>query len=138
MSIAPNAQLIALICSAFFFLSADPPKIITHPKDRSVSTGADITFTVETTGDELQFQWQKDGADIGTSESRFSFSQTDHSSTLQIRCLAKSDEGHYKCVVKNPVEQRGKPSSEAELKVCKYVATSLWKISSNIIILYPP
>ena len=109
----------------FFFLSADPPKVIRHPKDQSVSTGADVTFTVEGAGDELQFQWQKDGADIDTSESRFSFSQTDHSSILQIQCVEKSDEGHYKCLVKNPVEQSGKPSSEAELKVCKYVATSL-------------
>ena len=102
------------------FLPVDAPKIIRLPENQSVTTGADITFTVEATGDELHFKWQKDSQNIDSSNSRFSFNQTDGTSTLKIHCVKKSDEGHYKCLVKNPVEQQGKVSSEAELRVCTF------------------
>ena len=104
-----------------YFLTAGPPKITLHPKSQSVSTGADITFTVEAIGNNLQFQWQKDGADIDRNDSRFSSSLTDSTSILQIQRVEESDKGHYRCVVKNPVEQRGIPSQEAKLTVGKFV-----------------
>ena len=113
--------LIYFLSYLFLFLTVDAPKITRNPKNQSVTTGADVTFTVEATGDELHFQWQKDSQDIDSSDSRFSFHQTDDgTSTLKIQCVKKSDKGHYKCLVKNPVEQRGKSSSEAELRVCAF------------------
>ena len=103
-----------------FSLIVDPPHITRNPEDQSIATGADITFTAEATGDELHFQWQKDSQDIDSSDSRLSFNQTDGTSTLKIQCAKKSDKGHYKCLVKNPVNHGGNSSSEAELRICKF------------------
>ena len=98
------------------FLTVDPPWIVQNPETKSVATGTDVTFTVEATGDDLHYQWQKDGNDIDSSESRFSSIQTESTSTLRIECVKKSDKGHYNCLVKNLV---GMTSSAAELTVCK-------------------
>ena len=104
-----------------FFLTVDPPKITQHPKHQTVSPEKDLTFHVEATGNNLQFQWQKDCVDINSDDPRFSSSQTGSTSTLQIQRVRKSDKGHYRCLVKNPVEQSGVPSEEAELTVGEFV-----------------
>ena len=101
--------------------SDDPLKIARHPESQSVATGTDTTFRVEATGDNLQFQWQKDERNIVDYNSRFKVSKTEDTSTLCIHCVQKSDKGHYRCLIKNPVEKNGKPSIEADLSVCKYV-----------------
>ena len=103
------------------FHSVDPPNIAKNPKSQSVATGADATFRVEATGDELQFQWQKDGIDIERNEPRFQCKSAGTVSTLYIKDTSKTDKGHYRCLVKNPVEKRGLPSNEASLLVCKFV-----------------
>ena len=109
--------------------SVYPPKIIRHPENQSVATGADTMFTVETTGDELQFQWQKDGIDIAGSEPRLQCNSAGNASTLYIKDTNKSDKGHYRCLIRNPVEKRRLPSTEANLSVCKSVI--LWSLLSQ-------
>ena len=107
-----------LKCLAPFLFSVN---ITRHPQDQSVTTGANINFHIEATGyDILQFQWQKDGKDIDIGEPRFSSEKTEGASTLHIQCVKQSDEGRYRCLVKNPVEQSGKSSYEAKLAVCKF------------------
>ena len=106
--------------SSFFCCTVDPPDISKHPNDQSVATGADITFKIVASGDSLEFQWQKNGVDIATNESRLCSSKP-NTSTLQILCVKKSDQGHYRCLVKNPVEQSGKSSYDAKLTICKFV-----------------
>ena len=99
-----------------------------------MATGADITFKIVASGDDLQFQWQKDGDDIGTDESRPCSSKPNHS-TLQISCVKKSDQGHYRCLVKNPVELSGTSSYEAKLAVCKFALkcyNALWKTHPTV------
>ena len=81
--------------------------------------GISTSFTVEATGDNLQFQWQKDGQDIDRNVSRLQCSNTANTSTLHINVVEKSDEGHYKCHVKNLVEKSGKASHVAKLNICK-------------------
>ena len=104
------------------FSSSCTVNITQHPEDQSVTTGAHINFHVEATGyDVLQFQWQKDGKDIDINEPRFSSEETNGASTLQIQCVKKRDKGYYRCIVKNAFEESGKPSSDAELRVCKSV-----------------
>ena len=76
-------------------------------------------------GDELQFLWQKDDKDIDKNESQLQCSQTDNTSTLHIQHVKKSDQGHYKCLVKNPVEKSEKTSHEAELTVCEFACCLL-------------
>ena len=102
-----------------FFHSVYPPEITQDPKNQSVTTGTDTTFTVEVTGDDIEFQWQKDERNIIDNESRFKVSKTKDSSMLVIHRVQKSDKGHYRCLIKNPVEKNGKPSNEADLSVCK-------------------
>ena len=102
-----------------FFHAVDPPKITQHPESLSVATGTSIALTVEATGDNLQFQWQKGGEEIEQNTSRLQCSQTDKTSTLHIRHVVKSSQGHYKCLVKNPVEKSGMASNTAKLTVCE-------------------
>ena len=106
-------------CCICFFL-VDPPEIIQHPESQSVATGADATFSVKATGDEIEFQWQKDERDINK-ESRFSFSGAQGTSMLCIQHVRKSDKGRYRCLIKNSIEKSGKPSHEADLSVGKLV-----------------
>ena len=90
-------------------------------------------FRVETTGDDLQFQWQKDDIDIDSSEPRFQCNSAGTVSTLHIKDTNKSDKGHYRCLITNPVEKKGMLSAEANLLVCKSV-TLLWVFSSMLYI----
>ena len=106
--------------SNFFSLPVDAPKITQHPETQSVATGADTVFSVEAVGDDLQFQWQKDGIDIENNGSRLRCNRTRNTSTLHIQYTKKDDMGHYRCIVKNPVKKSEKPSNEAHLSVCKF------------------
>ena len=78
-------------------------------------------FRVEATGDDLHFQWQKDGIDIDNSDPRLHCNSVGNASTLHIKDTKKSDTGHYRCLVKNPVEKRGVLSAEANISVCKFI-----------------
>ena len=112
--------LVSFILLHFFYLSVDSPEITQGPESQSVTTGDDTTFTVEATGDKMEFQWQKNERNIDN-ESRFNFSRCADTSTLCIQHTEKSDKGHYRCLIKNPVEKKGKPSKTADLSVCKLV-----------------
>ena len=96
-------------------------EVIQNPESQSVATGADATFRVESTGDDLKFQWQKDGMDIDSSEPRFQCNSAGTVSTLYIKDTNKSDKGYYRCLIRNPVEKRRLPSTAASLSVCKSV-----------------
>ena len=102
-----------------FFLSiftVDPPKVTEHPKSQSVPTGGETTLKVEATGDDLKFQWQKNGSDLKNG-SNYSGTGTN---TLSIRHVKKSHAGCYRCLVKNEVKKNGIFSKEAQLSVCKF------------------
>ena len=101
------------------FHSVDPPKITRDPESQSVATATHTTLRVEATGDELQFQWQKDDIDIDSSEPRTQCNSTGGASTFHIQHTEKSDKGRYRCLVKSPIEKNGKASQEANLSVCK-------------------
>ena len=79
--------------------SADPPKITQHPMGQSVTTGADVAFTVEATGDDLNFQWQKNRSHPADGD-RSCGTRTNR---LRIIEVEKSDKGRYRCLVKNSV-----------------------------------
>ena len=95
-------------------MSVDPPKVTQHPKSQSVFTGAQATFKVEATGDDLTFQWQKDGSDVHN-DSNYSGTDT---STLMIQHVKKSDGGCYSCLVSNEAKKEGEVSDKAQLTVC--------------------
>ena len=112
------------------FHSVDPPNITGHPESQSVATGTNTSFRVEATGDDLQFQWQINGVNIDNSEPRFHCNNTGNASTLHIQHIEKSDKGHYRCLVKSPVEKKGKSSKKADLSVCKLV---LWLYEKKLV-----
>ena len=88
-----------------------------HPKSQVVPTGEETTLKVEATGDDLKFQWQKNGRDVHN-DSNYSGTDTN---TLTIQHVNKSHTGCYRCLVKNDVEKDGIISGEAELSVCKFM-----------------
>ena len=108
-------MLILLLLHLFLFLTVDPPKITQHPENRSVVKGVDIDFNIKATGDNLNFQWQKDGSDLSDGEKYHGV----HADTLHIVKVEDSDKGCYRCLVKNDVER--KFSDEALLTDSKLV-----------------
>ena len=75
--------------------------------------GNEAIFKVKATGENLQFQWQKDRSDLHD-DSRYCDTDTD---TLKIVEVNKSDKGRYRCLVKNAVGN--KCSDEVLLTVGK-------------------
>ena len=97
--------------------TVDPPKVTEHPKNQSVPTGEEATLTVEASGNNLKFQWQKNGRDVHN-DSNYSGTDTN---TLGIQQAKKSHAGCYRCLVKNEVKKDGEISEEAKLTVCESV-----------------
>ena len=116
------------------FHSVDPPNITKTPESHSVATETSTNFRVEATGDDLQFQWQKNGVSIDSSEHRFQCNSAGNASTLHIQHTEKSDNGHYRCLVKSPIEKSGMPSNEADLSVCKFAILLHEKWVSNMLL----
>ena len=106
--------LCKLISNCHFILIVDPPKIPQHPESKSVATGASTTLTFEASGDDLHYQWQKDGKDLHEGH-KYHGTKT---YTLHIKDVKKSDKGTYQCLMKNAV---GELSEEADLAVSKLV-----------------
>ena len=97
-------------------LSADPPKITEHPNDQSVAIGTSVAFQVKATGDDLNFQWQKNQSDLDDGD-RCCGTRTGR---LRIVEVEMSDKGRYRCLVKNSVGEEF--SHEAFLIVSKSCA----------------
>ena len=62
-----------------------------------MATGTKVEFRVKATGDDLQFQWQKDYTDLSDG-GRYCNTEKD---TLCIVDVEKGDKGRYRCCVKN-------------------------------------
>ena len=97
----------------YLTLPADPPRIIQQPKDQSIATGADVSFHIEATGDDLHFHWQKNHSDLDDGD-RYCGT---HTNRLHILEVEMSDKGRYRCLVKSLVGE--KLSDEAFLTVSK-------------------
>ena len=90
--------------------AVDPAVITVQPVSLTlVVPGQSATFSVTATGDNLMYQWQKDGVDISTGA---------NSASYMIAAVAESDEGEYRCVVSNTANSV--TSTAADLSVCKY------------------
>lgn len=81
------------------------PEITLHPIDTTVIEGTEIAFTVSAKGDNLKFQWMKDGKDL----------QGKTSSVLRLNNIQKSDAGKYSCKISN--DCGSVTSNEATLNV---------------------
>ena len=91
--------------------AVDPAVITGQPVSLTlVVPGQSSTFIVTATGDNLMYQWQKDGSDIASGVT---------SATYTIAAVTESDEGAYRCVVTNAANSD--TSTAASLTVCKCV-----------------
>lgn len=68
------------------------PKITTQPQSKTAPTGGSVTLNVVATGDNMQYQWKKNGTAISGA------------TTIQytIASAQKSDEGKYSVTITNP------------------------------------
>ena len=80
-----------------------------------------IEFSIEASGDNLQFQWQKDGSDLNSDDDKYLGVNTD---TLHIVATEGSDEGDYRCLVVNDVGKLF--SDKALLSFGKLLATAIY------------
>ena len=92
-----------------------PPTIVQHPQSQSIPAGTEATLKVKAVGDDLTFQWQKNGSDLHNDST---YSGTD-TKTLKIKHVKKSEEGDYRCRVKNKVDKDEELSKEAHFTVCE-------------------
>ena len=67
-----HMQLWVTVTSDSFFV-LDVQKITRHPENQSAVTGTAIAITVQATGDDLQFLWQKGGRDIDKNDNTGTF-----------------------------------------------------------------
>ena len=99
----------------YFFLTVNSPKITQHPNDQSVATGMSTDFSIKATGDNLLFQWKKNGHDLSDNH-KYRGTNT-HS--LRIVAVEESNEAHYSCLVKNDIGEL--LSDSALLRVSKFL-----------------
>ncbi|MEQ9402859.1 MAG: FG-GAP-like repeat-containing protein [Cyclobacteriaceae bacterium] len=78
--------------SALFQLEIQQTPVITiQPINQTVTKGENVTFTIQATGQNLTYQWQKDGVDISGAVTN----------TLTLATVQLSDAGVYTCNVTN-------------------------------------
>ena len=69
-----------------------PPEITAHPENTTLSIGANATLSVEASGDDLSYQWTRNGNNIvGASDGSYT-----------INNAQANNAGSYICVVTNP------------------------------------
>ena len=92
--------------------SFDKPNIITQPISQSASIQDTVSFTIEATGLNLSYQWQKNNSNITGATN----------DTLIIYGVQSSDAGNYRCIVSN--SYGADTSDVAQLKVFSFFTDS--------------
>ncbi|MBN2571324.1 MAG: immunoglobulin domain-containing protein [Ignavibacteriales bacterium] len=72
-------------------------EIIVQPEGQSVKEGDFVSFEIEASGNDISYQWQKNGVDLVESNRVSGITSND----LIISNIQLSDEGNYNCVVSN-------------------------------------
>ena len=104
-----SITIIWTITAAFcflFLLTADPPRVTTHPKElKDAVPGQSVTFTVHATGKEpisYQWQWKPSGDELdGSEEWLLCDMEWSHGTALNIPSVHKSNEGLTVCMLWN-------------------------------------
>ena len=74
--------------------------------------GTSITFTIETTGSDLTYQWQKNGRNL-TDGTNYSGTTT---ASLTVMDAMETDEGNFTCVLTNTVNSVTSNAAEMTLR----------------------
>ncbi|ROL62000.1 choice-of-anchor D domain-containing protein [Bacteroidetes/Chlorobi group bacterium ChocPot_Mid] len=67
----------------------ESPGISTHPSSQTKCPGENVTFTVTASGDNISYQWRKNGNDISGA----------NTNTLTLNAISQSDAGNYSVLV---------------------------------------
>lgn len=94
--------------------------ITSQPQNKTACPGDDKSFTVEATGTNLEYQWQKDGADIGGATN----------ATFLLNDITDTDEGVYRCIVTGICDTV--TSNGATLSVNKSVNITLQPVGTEV------
>ena len=108
----------------------EPPKIITHPQElKDVVEGESAKFSIQASGTEpLNYHWQWKPAEKGSGNKRWQPCPASWSdgATLTIPKVEKSNDGSYRCVVRNLAGEQ--TSNSANLGVGKNVIFKMYKL----------
>ena len=104
-----------------FLLTADPPKVTTHPQElKNTVPAKPVNLTIQATGtDPLTYHWQWQPAEKngGSEEWQACDREWCDGATLTIPSVQKSNEGSYHCLISNCAGSQ--TSNPAELSVGK-------------------
>ncbi|XP_066151280.1 tyrosine-protein phosphatase Lar isoform X3 [Euwallacea fornicatus] len=106
------------VCSNARRTGADPPEIVTKPRNQQVRAGGMAGFYCHAKGDPLpQIQWRKNGKKVSSSQTRYQVKDfPDGLALLRIDPVkAGRDDASYECVAENGVGDA--VSAEATLQV---------------------
>ncbi len=84
----------------FITPGAVPPAIVSHPKNTNAIAGATVSFSAVATGENLSYQWRKDGVDIAVEDN-----PTANAATLVLNNVQPPDAARYSVVVANAAVQ---------------------------------
>lgn len=92
-----------------------PPKIMKHPRGRSMIYGEDITLEISASGSDLNYTWFKDGIEITVE----SFPQFDgiRTNCLNIKDFLPEHAGKYLCKVSNSLGETESWNAELTLGI---------------------
>ena len=113
----------------------EPPRINDHPESLiDVRPGQPVSFTVHATGTEpLNFQWQWKRA--GSKEWQPCDVDGSGGAEVTIPSVQNSDEGQYRCVVKNNAgSQISKPAKleVSEVWLCRHAWVLWWSVNLDV------
>jgi hypothetical protein len=89
---AACAALLAPGSATAWAQDPNAPVITQHPESQAACAGADVSFVVVASGDDLSYQWRRNEQDLPGAES----------ATLDLPAVAPADAGDYDVVVSNP------------------------------------
>jgi hypothetical protein len=119
-----------IIC--LFFLTVSPAIINTHPSDQIVAQNDTAEFSVDASGGELTYQWQRNGMNIEPRTGKF---DGINNHTLTVIDVQEEDTGLYKCIVFNGAGDSS-TSDEAILRISKSNLRQLLYLDISISIMY--
>jgi uncharacterized protein YjdB len=100
----------------------EQPTIITHPSSQSLTVGDNLSLSVAATGDNLSYQWKKDGNDI--------FEATN--ATYTKSNVQTGDAGSYVCTVSNAGGSVTSNAATVTVQTIPVTGVSLDKTTLNL------
>lgn len=73
--------------------TVEAPSITTQPAGVTVSDGGTASFSISASGTDLDYQWKKDGLNVGSNNPSYSFTASSSDDGAVITCVVSNSEG---------------------------------------------